>query len=211
MNKAGNEGERCVEEVAVGSVSILPHSVLANTPYPGYNYPKKPTNRPASLTMSGKKSIKVQVKKDHISKQTKSKPEHALAEIIWNALDANATQGEVQVKENPTEGLGIEQTIIKDNGHGMPYHEAESLFSSLGGSWKSQHKVSKQQQRFLHGQEGKGRFKAFALGRVVEWYFNYKENDQFFAFDLQGRADDIEQFLLSDLTQADHSGISFLE
>lgn len=146
--------------------------------------------------------IKVQVKKDHISKQTKSQPVQALAEIIWNALDADATQVEVLFKENPIEGLGIEQIIVKDNGHGMPYQDAENLFSSLGGSWKAQRRVSKQQQRFLHGQEGKGRFKAFALGRVVEWHVSYKEDSQFYAFDIQGRADDIDQFLLSDLTQA---------
>lgn len=153
--------------------------------------------------MSGNKSIKVQVKKDHISKQTKSHPVQALAEIIWNALDADASKVEVLFKENPTEGLGIEQIIVRDNGHGMLYQEAEQLFSSLGGSWKAQHIVSKQHQRFLHGQEGKGRFKAFALGRVVEWHVNYKENDQFYAFNIQGRADNIDQFMLSELTQPD--------
>ncbi|NJA04795.1 DNA mismatch repair protein [Methylococcaceae bacterium WWC4] len=153
--------------------------------------------------MSGNKSIKVQVKKDHISKQTKSQPIQALAEIIWNALDADATKVEVLFKENPTEGLGIEQIILRDNGHGMPYQDADQLFSSLGGSWKAHRRVSQQQQRFLHGQEGKGRFKAFALGRVVEWHVNYKENDHFYAFNIQGRADDIDQFLLSEITQPD--------
>ncbi len=153
--------------------------------------------------MSGKKSIRVQVEKDHISKQTKSPPHLALAEIIWNALDADATQVEVQFKESPIQGLGIEQIIVRDDGHGMPYQEAEKLFASLGGSWKAHKRISKLQGRFLHGQEGKGRFKAFALGRVVEWHVNYKENDQFFAFDIQGLADNIDHFQLSNLTQSD--------
>lgn len=153
--------------------------------------------------MQGKHSIKVQVKKDHISKLANSHPVQALAEIIWNALDADSAKVEVFFKENPVEGLGIEQIIVKDNGHGMPYQDANTLFSSLGGSWKAHKKVSQQKQRFLHGQEGKGRFKAFALGRIVEWHVCYKEGNQFQSYSLHGRADDIDQFFLSELTQSE--------
>lgn len=148
--------------------------------------------------MQGKKSIKVAVQKDHISKLAKSHPVQALAEIMWNALDADATKVEVMFKENPIDDMSIEQIIVKDNGHGIPYQEAETLFSSLGGSWKAQKRVSQQKQRFLHGQEGKGRFKAFALGRVVDWYVKYKENNNVKLFRIHGLADDIDKFILSD-------------
>jgi len=50
-----------------------------------------------------------------------------------------------------------------------------------GGSWKHLAGQSKVCQRFLHGAEGKGRLKAFALGRGVDWHVCYKEGDGRFA------------------------------
>ena len=39
----------------------------------------------------------------------------------------------------------------------------------MGGSWKLSRPHSIKQKRILHGKESRGRFRAFSLGRVVDW------------------------------------------
>ena len=63
---------------------------------------------------------------------------------------------------------------VRDNGLGIPYQDAPALFTHLGGSWKKPGARTKTKGRLLHGYEGRGRFKAFALGRVTEWHVTYR-------------------------------------
>jgi hypothetical protein len=117
--------------------------------------------------MAGK-TFDIQVQDDHLERiaQTR-KPVLALAELVWNAVDADAKRIDVTLDDN---GLGGLKTIrINDDGHGIPYAKAEELFSRLGGSWKQGRTHSYEENRILHGKEGRGRFRAFALGRVVDW------------------------------------------
>ena len=88
----------------------------------------------------------VEVQQDHLSKVATSSPDKALAELIWNGLDADATKIDVSFLTND---LGTEKIIIKDNGDGFSISQAESLFQSLGGSWKSQ-KEKTIGGRYLH-------------------------------------------------------------
>lgn len=129
--------------------------------------------------MSEVKIYAIEVQGDFIFKQTHARPTHALAELIWNSLDADATL--VEVKEDLYNGLE-QRIVISDNGSGFPHSEAPGLFSHLGGSWKHLAGVSKGKRRFLHGSEGKGRLKAFALGRVVDWEVRYKDGSEFKQF-----------------------------
>lgn len=102
------------------------------------------------------KRCKVEVRKDHLSKVATSTAKVALAELIWNSLDADAHN----INVNFTIGvLGTERVTVSDDGTGIPYKEAEHLFSSLGGSWKATQQKTKT-GRFLHGKAGEGRFKA---------------------------------------------------
>ena len=114
------------------------------------------------------KTFQIEVQEDHLKRiaQTR-KPILALAELIWNAVDADATRIDVTLIENDL--YGLKAIKIADNGHGIPYAEAEELFSRLGGSWKQSHLHSIEEMRILHGKEGRGRFRAFSLGRVVDW------------------------------------------
>ena len=114
------------------------------------------------------KTFEIQVQDDHLERiaQTR-KPILALAELIWNAVDADATRIDVTLVEDELEGL--KAIKVADNGHGIPFAEAEELFSRLGGSWKQSRLHSNKEKRILHGKEGKGRFRAFSLGRVVDW------------------------------------------
>ena len=66
---------------------------------------------------------------------------------------------------------------VRDNGHGIPHQEVPALFGRLGDSWKVSQR-SKTKSRFLHGKEGKGRFKALALGRVSQWKVTYLEGKE---------------------------------
>ena len=124
------------------------------------------------------KTYSLEVRDDFITKETHAQPVSALAELIWNSLDADATL--VEVKEDK---YGLDQTriIVEDNGVGFPHGEAPQLFSQLGGSWKHLAGHSKG-QRFLHGAEGKGRLKAFALGRVVDWEVCYLDGKDYKRF-----------------------------
>lgn len=147
------------------------------------------------------KKISVEVQKDHLDKIAGGKPVPSIAELIWNALDADSTAVEVLFQEGL---INTDQIIIKDNGHGIDHSEAEHLFSSLGGSWKKIQEKSKTKRRFLHGQEGKGRFKAFALGRIVEWNIRYEDNGKIYEYNVYGKADDIKYFEISAPKVAEH-------
>ncbi|WP_292693752.1 ATP-binding protein [Mesorhizobium sp.] len=117
----------------------------------------------------------VKVEKDHIRKLAAAKPVPAIAELIWNGLDADATRVDLEFDEGEAV---TEAIIVSDNGHGIPYADVETLFGKLGGSWKAHGNRSKGRARLLHGKEGKGRFKALALGRVADWTSVFRAEDQ---------------------------------
>ncbi len=148
--------------------------------------------------MPTNKKYRVEVQKDHISKIASGSPESALAELIWNSFDADATKVELLFHEG---AIGIDEILIRDNGLGIPYGDAERLFASLGGSWKAK-KQKTSKGRILHGKDGEGRFKAFVLGRVVDWNVIYKDNDRYMQYAIQELADTLNEFTLSDLNRA---------
>lgn len=115
----------------------------------------------------------VEVQSDFLERQSNAQPIPALAELIWNSLDADSTWVRIELEDDE---LQLRKIIIKDNGHGIPHKKAHTLFSKLGGSWKKRESRSKTKERLLHGQEGKGRFKALSLGNVAIWNVSYKEN-----------------------------------
>ena len=145
------------------------------------------------------KKLRVQVHRDHLSKVAAGTGKTGLCELIWNAFDADATNVKVYFNEGE---FGVEKVIISDDGTGIVYEDAEKLFIGLGGSWKSSGKRT-QKGRFLHGQEGQGRFKAFAIGRVAVWEIVYKDDDKFYEYTVEGTADAIDEFSLSQKKEAE--------
>ena len=136
------------------------------------------------------RKCRVKVEHDHLEKVSSASPDKALAELIWNALDADATNVEIIFVDGK---LGTDEIVVRDNGNGFTFRDAESLFSSLGGSWKAR-KDKSSGGRFLHGKEGQGRFKAFSLGRCVEWRVEGEA-----PFRLSGVADSLGGFTLEEL------------
>lgn len=135
------------------------------------------------------KSFNVEVQIDYLDKVSKSSALQAVAELVWNALDADADNVYVDLV---VAELGLSQILIKDDGKGIPYESAEKLFSSLGGSWKKD-KIFSERSRFLHGKEGQGRFKAFSIGRFVEWNTTYFLGDILYEYKIKGTADNKKQ------------------
>jgi hypothetical protein len=96
----------------------------------------------------------------------KTQPLTGLIELIWNALDADATEIQVEFGRNDLEG--IEEVRVRDNGHGMLAREIEEHFQNLGNSWKSEANSSKG-GRALHGRRGQGRYRAAGIGNRIIW------------------------------------------
>ena len=78
------------------------------------------------------KTFEIQVEDDHLQRISQvRKPVHAVAELIWNALDADADQVDVMLHNDALGGLASIEVI--DDGHGIPYAQAEDMFRPLGG------------------------------------------------------------------------------
>lgn len=127
------------------------------------------------------KTYQVEVQPDFIQKLGHVAPVTGLAELIWNSLDADATDVTVVLDETV---FGQERLIVRDNGTGFKHEDAPTLFRSLGNSWKRSKQTTSRDARFLHGAEGQGRFKALSLGRVVTWHVTYALEKGFEEFDV---------------------------
>lgn len=93
---------------------------------------------------------------------------------------------------------GLKNIIITDNGHGISHAEGPTLFRNLGGSWKRHGARTKTLNRDLHGQEGRGRFKAFALGRAVDWRCTYERDGKLFCYDITVLENDFRHVRISE-------------
>lgn len=137
------------------------------------------------------KTITVEVREDHLEQLSRSKPMAAMAELIWNALDAEASEVRVEFIENEMEGL--ERICIVDNGMGLGYEDALVAFRNLGGSWKREG-MRTQSKRLLHGKFGKGRFRAFTMGNHVRWLSRYDDKGRVLEFEIEGDAARLGEF-----------------
>lgn len=144
------------------------------------------------------KQYAVEVKPDYLEKITRAKPVQALSELIWNAFDADANLVDVSFEYNDLDSL--DAIIVKDDGEGLPWSYAESCFTSLGGSWKKT-KSQTTSGRFLHGQEGRGRFKAFALGLAAEWKIVYRRDYKLWMYTIRMSSADIRHVSISSETE----------
>ena len=69
-------------------------------------------------------SYAIEVQADFLKRQAKAKPLHAVAEFIWNGLDADATRIDVSLEQG---ALGFTKITIRDNGR----HFIEPLSPAL--------------------------------------------------------------------------------
>jgi hypothetical protein len=124
------------------------------------------------MATNDERIVTLNVQEDFAEKLTTGRPVQAIAELIWNGLDAEATSIKVTAEDGQ---IGLQSVTVQDNGHGMTYEEGLKFFENLGGSWKKANNLSKNGERHLHGKEGRGRLRALALGRVAEWTSTAKD------------------------------------
>ena len=144
--------------------------------------------------------VRVEVDHDHLRKLTAAGPMQALAELIWNALDADARRVDVEVESGK---LGLSAVTVRDNGHGFEHGDVKALFGRVGGSWKRHGSRSRRDGRRLHGKEGKGRFKALALGRVADWTVRYPTDEGLLGFKMSLIRDDLENVRITSPSEVD--------
>lgn len=134
--------------------------------------------------------FQVEVQPDFIEKITRAHPQKALSELVWNALDADAMNVRVSCERNDLDALSA--VIIRDDGTGIPRAKVQEYFRHLGGSWKRAG-ARTEGGRFLHGQEGRGRFKAFAIGAHVDWEVVYSRDGKKWQYAISMSAADVKR------------------
>lgn len=143
---------------------------------------------------------RVRVEGDHLKKLASAKPSQAVAELIWNSADADATRIDLEIE---SDDIAMRSVTVRDNGHGIPHSDVEAVFGKLGGSWKAHGSRSKTKGRILHGKEGKGRFKALALGRVADWTVRYREGAKLLGYKITVLRDDLVDVRVTEPKEVD--------
>ena len=144
--------------------------------------------------------IHVVAKRDFLESLTIARPLAGLAELVWNGFDAGSDRVEVHLDMNAMGG--IESIRVRDYGQGINREHVDELFGSLGDSWKKN--KTRQNGRALHGKSGKGRFRAFALGTMVDWNTTYRGADKKSrSYRIRGEAISLDDFEIYDPIEAD--------
>ena len=138
--------------------------------------------------------ITVQPQKDFLENISMTNPYNALAEIIWNGFDANSDKVEVFIRNNSLGG--IDSIEVRDAGYGIDHSKLNEFFGQLGGSWKKSAK--KLSNSLLHGENGQGRFKVYALGEQVRWQTIYNDGNTNLEYTIKGDINQIAQVLPSE-------------
>lgn len=152
------------------------------------------------MTANQSMDIKIEAKPDFLkSLAANVSPITAVSELIWNGFDAGAQHVKVILESNKLDGLHAIR--VTDDGDGIDRSRVDALFGGLGDSWKA--KSHRYKGRTLHGKNGKGRFRAFALGERVEWLTTYLDGRAFKTYRITGRASQLTGFIVSQPTDAE--------
>jgi hypothetical protein len=142
--------------------------------------------------------VKVDVKRDHLEKiALNRRPIPAIAELVWNAVDADAVRVDVRFARDFTGG--VEEIVVADDGTGITELDAIEGFGGLGGSWKKVNSRTRRGKRILHGREGQGRLQAFSLGSIVTWETVFKRTEERFqALTIEAEAESLSEVRISE-------------
>jgi sensor histidine kinase regulating citrate/malate metabolism len=112
--------------------------------------------------------VRLETSREHVAELARLRdPVGAVEELVWNALDADAGRVVVALERNDLGG--VERIRVEDDGTGMSAEQAEEYFRPIGTSWKKSSQGTPVKKRALHGKNGRGRVRAFALGVQVCW------------------------------------------
>jgi len=97
---------------------------------------------------------------EELGERLVSKPEIALAELIKNSYDADATFCEVQITDD--------QIAVVDDGHGLTETDFLQNWMVVSSTNKAKRRSSRKFQRHMAGSKGVGRFSARFLGTLLD-------------------------------------------
>lgn len=141
--------------------------------------------------------LTIKAKHDHLAKVASTRDYvKALAEFVWNALDADATEVSVEFARNPLGGLS--SILIRDNGTGINKTRADHDFESLGESWKLQANRTPVHSRVIHGKEGQGRLRFYSLAQKAHWTSSYSDDGDLFELTIDIDADRLQTSTVSE-------------
>jgi hypothetical protein len=149
----------------------------------------------------------VQAGGDHLGQYARKHPVDALAELVWNGLDAEATTVDVTIDVESLAADGRElpyvtRVSVADTGHGINPDMVEEQFFSLGDSWKKGlNRRTLNGKRALHGSFGRGRFYAYSIGDRATWSSVSKFNGISRRIVISGTANRINGFDPSEITK----------
>lgn len=94
-------------------------------------------------------------------------PWKAIFELVWNGLDANASEVKVHIETNNMDGT--EAVEVFDNGDGIDFHNVQDNFAKFNDSSKS----SVEQ----HGSHGRGRLAFFRIAENATWFTKHNNEN----------------------------------
>ncbi len=144
-------------------------------------------------------SLRVVAQPDTFLRIARARPISAIGELIWNSLDAEASEVSVYFDQGV---LGLAGILVEDDGLGFTPMEATEYFAKLGGSWKKPGARTKNGIRILHGSQGQGRYKALSLGRSVRWTYLYDGSDGIYEFALSILGDNPSEVRITDAVKS---------
>lgn len=149
--------------------------------------------------LSRMENLDVVVEQAHLVTLAKT-PKVALAELVWNAIDADATNIALDVQFGALGGP--ERVSVVDDGVGIAPDDRAQTFGALGHSWK---RLTQQSPggRPLHGERGEGRWAALGIGDSVRWTSVADSTaDGRVRFSISANKAELKRFTVSDLAPA---------
>lgn len=101
---------------------------------------------------------------EHLGSNMYSRLPNAVAELVANAYDADATEISVRVI-----GSGESQRIVvEDNGHGMSRDDVSGKYLRIGRNRRGTSTMSESGKRTVSGKKGLGKLALFGIGHEIE-------------------------------------------
>ena len=128
---------------------------------------------------------------EHLGIQMYQSPVNAIAELVANAWDADATSVEIEIPQTVTDPGAM--FVIRDNGIGMNFGECQNCFLAVGRNRRgnaAEEKTAK--NRPVLGRKGIGKFAGFGIASLVTVETVSEENGErtVFHLDLDGLMSD---------------------
>jgi hypothetical protein len=120
---------------------------------------------------------------DHLGIEMYQSPVAAIAELISNAWDADATDVQIELPSSLSSGAVIR---LRDNGSGMTFDEIQTKYLNVGYNRRKDDPgtLTPKRSRPLMGRKGIGKFAGFGIAAVVEIETTSEENGETTTFSL---------------------------